>query len=134
MGEKGRVVGVGGVFFKCVDPDGLKQWYADNLGLEVDQYGALFSVGFHSSVEKKSTLQWSPFAANTEYFAPSQKAFMINYRVDDLAALLVKLHAAGIEPLDEVATYEYGKFVHLLDPEGNKIELWEPVDSVFVQE
>ncbi len=134
MSSKGKVTGIGGVFFKCKNPEALKQWYADHLGLNVDQYGCLFSVGFQSSEEQRSTLQWSTFGEDAPSFAPSDKQFMINYRVDDMASILEKLQAAGIEPLDEVATYDYGKFVHILDPEGNKLELWEPKDSVFIPE
>lgn len=78
-------------------------------------------------------MQWSPFAENTDYFAPSGKEFMINYRVQNIEGLVKKLRENGVTILDEIETYEYGKFVHIMDPEGNKIELWEPIDSFFTK-
>ena len=131
--EKPKVTGVGGIFFKCQDPNKMKDWYRDHLGLKTDQYGAMFEFRKAENPEAKGYLQWSPFAADTEYFAPSQKEFMVNYRVNNLEGLLVELKASGVTILDEVATYDYGKFVHILDPEGNKIELWEPVDETFTK-
>lgn len=126
-----RVVGIGGIFFKCKDPKALKEWYAKYLGFNVDNYGALFSFKNETSPETKGYLQWSPFDETTPYFAPSTKSFMINYRVHDLEKLIEVLKEEGIEFLDEMEVYDYGKFIHLLDPEGNKIELWEPSDNAF---
>ncbi len=129
-----KVTGIGGIFFKCQDPKGLKTWYNEHLGLNTDQYGALFEFRDADEPERKSYLQWSTMSADTEYFQPSDKQFMINYRVGDLDYVLAELKKAGIEPVDKVESYDYGRFVHLMDPEGNKIELWEPVDQVFTDE
>lgn len=131
--KKGRITGIGGVFFKCKDPKSLKDWYASNFGLLTDDYGALFEFRQGADPEKPGYLQWSPMPEDTDYFAPSGKAFMINYRVENLDSLLDELRAEGVTILDEVAEYEYGRFVHILDPEGNNIELWEPVDQVFTK-
>ena len=129
-----RVTGIGGIFFKCKDPVELRHWYRDHLGLITNEYGSLFEFRESENPEKKAYLQWSTFSAATEYFNPSSKEFMINYRVDNIEALAKVLKEEGVTVLDEIATYEYGKFLHILDPEGNKIELWEPVDTVFTNE
>ncbi len=126
-----KVTGIGGVFFKTPDPEGIKSWYAQHLGLNTDQYGCLFRFRLPDDPQKMGALQWSPFKDDTDYFAPSTKDFMINYRVDDLEALEKELRAGGVTIVDEIVTYEYGKFLHIMDPEGNKIELWEPVDEVL---
>ncbi|NII85705.1 MULTISPECIES: VOC family protein [unclassified Pedobacter] len=122
-----KVTGIGGIFFFSDNPKETKDWYAKNLGVEVNAWG---SVSFDSrninSPDEVETLQWSPFKKGDEYFSPSKKEFMINYRVQNLEALLEKLKENGITILDEVATYDFGKFVHIMDAEGNKIELWEP--------
>lgn len=128
-----KVTGVGGIFFKCKDPNQMKAWYNKNLGLVTDEYGALFEFRQSDNPDKKGYLQWSPFSSNTTYFEPSEKDFMINYRVENIEELVEELRAAGVTILDEITTYEYGKFVHILDPENNKIELWEPVDEVFTE-
>ena len=125
-----RVTGIGGIFFKCKDPDKVKDWYNKHLGLKTDQYGSLFE--WRKADDKgKAFTQWSPFSEKTEYFNPSQKQFMINYRVENLVKLVEELKKEGIEVVDEIEEYEYGKFVHIMDPEGNKVELWEPVDKIF---
>lgn len=121
-----RVTGLGGIFFKCKDPQSVKQWYHDHLGLDTDQYGASFSWTDNYKPEIPGFTQWSPFKDSTDYFQPSSKEFMINYRVENLEWLIEQLKSEGVTICDEMATYEYGKFVHILDPEGNKIELWEP--------
>ena len=126
-----KVNGIGGIFFKCKEPQKVKAWYAKNLGLKTDDYGARFEFRNANRPDEKNYLQWSPFENDTTYFSPSDKEFMINYRVGDLEALLTDLKEAGVTILDEIETYEYGKFLHILDPEGNKIELWEPVDKVI---
>ncbi|GAA0893984.1 VOC family protein [Fulvivirga kasyanovii] len=126
-----KVTGIGGIFFKCQNPDKLRNWYSENLGLVTNEYGSLFEFRQADLPDKKGYLQWSPFDNKTTYFEPSTKEFMINYRVHNLEALVEELKAAGVKVLDEIETYEYGKFVHILDPENNKIELWEPVDQVF---
>jgi len=129
--KKPEVTGIGGIFFKCKDKDAVKDWYAKNLGFNVDEYGAPFIFHEVGKTDQKAYLQWSPFPENTEYFKPSIKEFMINYRVNDLPGLVENLKKEGVTVLDEVEEYEYGKFVHIIDNEGNKIELWEPVDEVF---
>ena len=128
-----KVTGIGGVFFKCQDPDKMKEWYNQQLGLVTDQYGSLFEFRHADDPDQKGYLQWSPFSQDTKYFEPSKKDFMINYRVEDLERLVEELKKNGVTVVDEIETYEYGKFVHILDPENNKIELWEPVDSVFTE-
>ncbi len=133
MSKNKKVTGIGGIFFKCKDPDNIRKWYSEKLGLVTDQYGSLFEFRQADKPEEKGYLQWSPFSENTQYFKPSEKEFMINYRVENLEALVNELKQNGVTVLDEIETYEYGKFVHILDPENNKIELWEPVDSVFTK-
>ena len=109
----------------------MKSWYQTNLGLVTNEYGSVFEFRHADNPEKKGYSVWSPFSEKTDYFKPSEKAFMINYRVNDLDALIENLKKSGVEIVGEIETYEYGKFAHVLDPEGNKIELWEPVDQVF---
>lgn len=123
-----RVTGIGGIFFKCKDPKAMNEWYKTHLGFDTNDYGATFEWGENSETAKKGSTQWSPFAEDTQYFAPSTKDFMINYRVENLEVLVSELKKEGVTILDEIASYEYGKFVHILDIENNKIELWEPID------
>ena len=124
-----KVTGMGGIFFKCKNPDQIKEWYKNHLGLETDQYGASFQWYQGDDSTKKGYTQWSPFSENTKYFEPSTKDFMINYRVENLELLVEELKKQGVPILDEMETYDYGKFIHILDIEGNKIELWEPIDK-----
>ncbi len=126
-----RVTGIGGVFFKCQDPDQMKNWYRAHLGLNTDQYGTTFEWRQADDPQKKGFTQWSPFHHQTTYFQPSEKEFMINYRVENLEWLVEELRKEGVTVLDEIESFEYGKFVHILDPEGNKIELWEPEDATY---
>ena len=128
-----KVTGIGGIFFKCESPKALKEWYRDHLGFKVDEYGAMFEFRKADNPSEKGYLQWSPFSKDTKYFEPSKKDFMINYRVENLEALVEELRNAGVVICDEIATYDYGKFVHIMDPEGNKLELWEPIDSDFTE-
>jgi predicted enzyme related to lactoylglutathione lyase len=128
-----KVTGIGGIFFFSDDPDEIRVWYGKNLGLEIDAYGSVFEVRNASRQEEINYLRWSPFERKSAYFEPSNKEFMINYRVQNMDALVAKLKKSGVVLLDTIATYDYGKFVHILDPEGNKIELWEPVDSVLTK-
>ena len=122
-----KVTGLGGVFFKCKNTDTLKTWYNEHLGLQTHAYGASFAWRDAENPAQEGSTEWSPFADDTKYFEPSTKDFMLNYRVEDLDALLIDLRKADITILDEIATYEYGKFLHILDLEGNKIELWQPM-------
>jgi predicted enzyme related to lactoylglutathione lyase len=123
-----KVTGIGGIFFKCKDPNKVKEWYQTHLGLPTNAYGATFHWKQAEDGSKTGTTQWSPFPESTNYFEPSSKDFMINYRVADLEALVAELRSQGVTILDAIETYDYGKFVHILDLEGNKIELWEPVE------
>ncbi len=126
-----KVTGIGGIFFKCKDPEKLKDWYKKNLGLNTDQYGTNFEWRQGSDSSEKGFTQWSPFKESTNYFQPSNKDFMINYRVENLEWLVNELKQEGVVVIDKIETYEYGKFVHILDLEGNKIELWEPNDVEY---
>jgi len=126
-----KVTGIGGIFFKCKDPKKVRDWYQTHLGLNTNQYGAVFEWRQGADTTKKGFTQWSPFGEKTKYFEPSTKDFMINYRVDDLTALVAQLKAEGVTITDSIETFDYGKFVHILDIEGNKIELWEPDDQVY---
>lgn len=123
-----KVTGIGGIFFKCKDPGKMKEWYKTHLGLNTNDYGATFEWYEGEDSTKKGQTQWSPFKETTKYFEPSTKEFMINYRVADLEALVEELKKEGVTIVDKIETYDYGKFVHILDMEGNKIELWEPKD------
>lgn len=126
-----KVTGIGGIFFFSENPEKTKEWYSKNLGLEVNQWGSSFEFRNANRPEEINYLQWSPFKQGSDYFSPSQKEFMINYRVQNIEGLVKKLKNNGVIILDSIETYDYGKFVHIMDSEGNKIELWEPVDSVF---
>lgn len=126
-----RVTGIGGIFFKCKNPKVMRQWYQTHLGLNTNQYGAVFEWKQGSDSTKKGFTQWSPFNEKTKYFEPSTKDFMINYRVADLVKLVDELKKEGVTITDSIETYDYGKFVHIMDIEGNKIELWEPNDEEY---
>ncbi|MEM6343269.1 MAG: VOC family protein [Bacteroidota bacterium] len=126
-----RVTGIGGIFFKCDDPKKMKSWYNTHLGIQTDQYGGVFRWKSATKEDQTCYTAWSPFSHKSTYFEPSKKEFMFNYRVDDLEALLAELKKEGITVVGEIETYPYGKFGWILDPEGNKIELWEPVDKGF---
>ena len=123
-----KVTGIGGVFFKCKDPKKMKEWYNTHLGLDTNDYGATFEWREESDSTKKGSTTWSPFSETSKYFEPSTKDFMINYRVADLEGLVEELKKEGVTILDKVEAYDYGKFVHIMDMEGNKIQLWEPID------
>ena len=126
-----KVTGIGGIFFFSKDPSKSREWYSENLGLSVNEWGSTFATRNMDNPEEVNYLQWSPFKEGSDYFKPSEKEFMINYRVQNIEMLIEKLSARGVVVLDEIVSYDYGKFVHIMDPEGNKIELWEPVDQVF---
>ena len=126
-----KVTGIGGIFFKTKNTQTLKDWYSKHLGFNTDEWGSAFVFRKPENPKQNGYLQWSPFEQNTDYFNPSNKEFMINYRVDDLDALVSELKKEGVTICDEIEVYEYGKFVHIMDIDGNKIELWEPVDEVF---
>lgn len=123
-----KVTGIGGIFFKCKDPKKMTAWYQENLGLTTNPYGATFDWYEGADSTKKAQTQWTPFPETTKYFEPSAKGFMINYRVENLEALVAELKKNGVTIVDTIETYDYGKFVHILDAEGNKVQLWEPID------
>jgi predicted enzyme related to lactoylglutathione lyase len=123
-----KVTGIGGIFFKCNDPKAMTTWYKTHLGLNTNDYGATFEWFEGADSTKKGQTQWSPFAEDTKYFEPSSKDFMVNYRVADLEALVAELKKEGVIVVDTIETYDYGKFVHIMDMEGNKVQLWEPID------
>jgi len=126
-----RVTSIGGIFFKCKDPIKMNEWYKTHLGFNTNQYGTVFEWRQAPDATKKGFSQWSPFSEKTKYFEPSTKEFMINYRVENLETLVETLKKEGVTITDSIETYDYGKFVHIMDIEGNKIELWEPNDIEF---
>ncbi|MEP6674057.1 MAG: VOC family protein [Ferruginibacter sp.] len=126
-----KVTGIGGIFFKCKDPKKMREWYVTNLGLNTNSYGAVFEWRQGADSSQKGFTQWSPFNEKTKYFEPSAKDFMINYRVENMEELVSQLKKTGVTITDTIQTVEYGKFVHIMDIEDNKIELWEPNDIEF---
>jgi predicted enzyme related to lactoylglutathione lyase len=126
-----KATGIGGIFFKCKDPKKIREWYSKNLGLNTNSYGAVFEWRQGADTTKKGFTQWSPFKETTKYFAPSSKDFMINYRVENLDALLIQLKKDSVTIVDTIETADYGKFIHIMDIEGNKIELWEANDAEY---
>lgn len=123
--EPKRVTGLGGIFFKAENPTGLNAWYRKHLGMDTSEYGTTFAWRKDDKPDEKAYSLWTPFKKDTTYFAPSNKEFMINFRVENLEWLVTKLKEEGVTVLDDIVSHEYGKFVHILDNEGNKIELWE---------
>lgn len=123
-----KVTGIGGIFFKCKDPKKVNEWYKTHLGFDTTPYGTNFEWRQEADPTKKGSTQWSPFAETTKYFDPSARDFMINYRVENLEALVAQLKEEGVTIVDNIEDSEYGKFVHIIDVEGNKVELWEPRD------
>ncbi len=120
----GHITGVGGVFFKAKDPKALAAWYRDVLGMPVEAWGG--AALRYDAPKHPSVVAWNAFPATTTYFAPSTSAFMINYAVDDMDALVARLNAKGVAILKRDDKDPNGRFAWILDPEGNKIELWEP--------
>lgn len=122
-----KVTGIGGIFFFADNLQETKDWYIKNLGIEINDWGSssFESRNMHNPDEINS-LQWKPFKKGDAYFSPSKKEFMINYQVQNLEGLVNKLKENGVTILDDMATYDFGKFIHIMDAEGNKIELWEP--------
>ena len=118
-----RAIGLGGFFFKARDPKALTDWYAQHLGISISAFGG---AKFPEDERRPGSTLWCPFKEDTQYFAPSDKPFMINFRVDDLDALLTQLRSAGVQVDAKVDKSEYGNFGWIMDPEGNRVELWEP--------
>ena len=126
-----KVTGIGGIFFKCKDPGKMREWYKVHLGLNTNQFGAVFEWRQGADTSKKGYTQWSPFPEKTKYFEPSTKDFMINYRVENLEGLVEQFKKDSVSIMDKIETAAYGKFIHIMDIEGNKIELWEPNDIEY---
>ena len=124
-----KIIGIGGIFFKAKSEENLKAWYQNNLGPVLNPYGATFEMRHSKNPEKAKYIHWNIFPNDTEYFKPSDKEFMINYRVQEIEGLVQKLKNSGVTVIDKIVTFPYGKFVHILDPEGNIIELWEPKED-----
>ncbi len=124
-----KVTGIGGIFIKFKDPKKMNLWYKEVLGLNVNDYGVLF--GFNHTADKRAFMQLGTFEENTKYFGEESQQVMLNFRVTEMEELLKVLVSKGLKLVDEIETYDYGKFVHIEDPEGNRIELWEPVDREF---
>lgn len=127
MSDEGKVTGIGGVFVKSKDTDGLVKWYRETLGFPFDGYGSSFPIREHADPEKEGYNVWGPFKADTDYFQPSEKEFMINLRVQNLDALMERLLASGVKEVKPRESHDYGKFAWIVDPEGTKLELWEQV-------
>ena len=122
-----KVTGIGGVFFKASDPKALAAWYETHLGIQLADFGGAIFKWPDDPAEDKGMTVWHVAKDDTEWFAPSTSPFMINYRVDDLDALVAQLEAAGIEMLKPPESHPNGKFAWIMDPEQNKLELWEPM-------
>ncbi|MES1216219.1 MAG: VOC family protein [Bacteroidota bacterium] len=131
MPKAKRATGIGGIFFKCKDPGKVREWYKTHLGLDTDKYGTTFVWWQGADSSKPGYTQWSPFAETTKYFEPSTKDFMINYRVENLVSLVDQFKKEGVTITDTIESFNYGKFVHIIDIEGNKVELWEPNDIEY---
>ncbi|HEX7878137.1 MAG TPA: VOC family protein [Candidatus Eisenbacteria bacterium] len=122
-----RITGVGGVFFKSKgDPKELAAWYQKHLGLPLEPWGGAALKWPEDTAEDKGVTAWMLAKSDSKWFAPSEASFMINYRVDDMAGLLANLKSAGVEVLQGPESHENGKFAWIVDPDGNKVELWEP--------
>jgi len=124
-----QVLGIGGVFFKAENPEALAQWYATHLGVPVQSWGGAQFRAAEADGARDAYVVWTPFKNDTEYFAPSTKPYMINFRVRNLDAMLAQLRAAGANVEAKTETSEYGRFGWVVDPEGNKVELWEAPPS-----
>lgn len=123
-----KVTGIGGVFIKTKgDADALKAWYQEHLGMKLEEYGGCTLEWVRDTAEDKGLTVWAVAASDSTWFAPSEAGFMINYRVDDLRGLLRQLAASGIEPVEGPQAHENGRFAWIMDPDGNKVELWEPM-------
>ena len=125
------MTGIGGIFFKTRDVQKTKDWYQANLGLETDQWGTNFEWRSAQDPKQKGFTQWSPSSTNSSFFGESNQQFMINYRVDNLVELLKNLREQGVTILGEIESYDYGKFAHIQDPDGHKVQLWEPNDEEY---
>ena len=126
-----RVKGIGGIFFKSKDPETTREWYKKHLGIESGQWGGTFLWRHAEDKEKMGYTAWSIFKEDTTYTEPGTTDFMINYRVENLEELLKTLKEEGVEVIGEMESHEYGKFGWIMDPTGQKVELWEPIDDEY---
>ena len=120
---KKRVTGIGGIFFKCEDRKGMMEWYDKHLGIPSESWGGQFEWRDKNDPDKVCVTAWSPFDAKSDYFGPSEKEYMFNYRVENLVELLEELKKEGVEVIDKIEEFQYGKFGWIMDPEDRKIEL-----------
>ena len=128
-----KVTGIGGIFFRSANPQKTNAWYGQNLGLAIDDYGSVFEFRNANRPNEINYLRWSPVLEGSDFFKPAENEWMINYRVQNIEGLVRNLKKTGVKVLDEIETFEYGKFVHILDLDGNKIELWEPNESFLTK-
>lgn len=131
---KGKVTGLGGFFITSGDPGKIKKWYEEHLGLPCDEHGHLFKWREMENTDKIGHTQFAVFESKPDYFKPGKPEFMINFRVDNLEAMMDRMKKSGLEIIGEIEKYDYGKFGWVIDPDGNKIELWEPVDEPFIED
>ncbi|MBN1633586.1 MAG: VOC family protein [Ignavibacteria bacterium] len=124
-----KVKGIGGIFFRTKNPGRTRKWYRDNLGIESENYGYCFQWREKDNMDKEQYTVWTPFPNSTKYFSPSRREFMINFIVDNLFETLYELKEKGVEVLPEIEQSEFGKFGWIIDPDGVKIELWEPLEG-----
>lgn len=124
-----KVIGIGGIFFKHKNPSAMKLWYQDVLGMTTNDYGVLFE--FNGGQKNRGYLQLGTFDEKSDYFGADSQQAMINFRVDDLVSFQQQLISKKVKIVDELESFSYGKFLHIEDPDGNRIELWEPIDSEF---
>jgi catechol 2,3-dioxygenase-like lactoylglutathione lyase family enzyme len=129
MEQRGRILGIGGVFFKTANPDGTREWYSKHLGLTDKGSGAMLPWREHDDPQKERVTVWSVFPASTKYFDPSPAPFMIDYIVDDMDALLDRLKQEGVKIDPKRMDESYGRFAWIYDSDGNKIELWQPLPA-----
>lgn len=123
-----KVIGIGSVMFFTENPKATREWYAKNLNMNVTDWGATFESRNMDNPDQLESMQWCPTKVGSDYFAPSEKPFMINYRVQNIEGLIEQLKANGVTIIGDLIDHEYGKFAHILDDDGNKIELWEPAE------
>jgi predicted enzyme related to lactoylglutathione lyase len=129
---KKKVTGIGGIFFKCQDREAMRQWYDKHLGIPTESWGGQFEWRDMDNPNQVCVTAWSPFDRKSDHFSPSDKEYMFNYRVENLEELMSDLKKEGVQIIGEIQTFEYGKFGWIMDPEGRKIELWEPIDAPFL--
>ncbi len=125
-----QVTGIGGIFLKFKNPAAMRDWYKDVLGMQTNDYGVLFEFNGDTSTTK-GFLQLGTFEETSDYFGDANQQTMLNFRVDQLKEFKTELESNGVKIINEIASYSYGKFLHIEDPEGNRIELWEPIDNEF---